>query len=163
VNNVVTDWYDQLNLNPALRYAAAVGTSIVQEGQEEYMDRAWDFIEKPQEVHKLVERWNYSMELSQSFYSKRLLPILQGAMVNDENNFLALAFTAPMHQKLIYGDKTFTALLSNKVAPAAYTRSFTKLIRRKGPLMRRLNQQATGSIFFEKKVIAPSEEVDLLL
>ncbi|MGV3504085.1 MAG: hypothetical protein ACO1O1_10275 [Adhaeribacter sp.] len=153
----VTDWYNQLNLNPALRVGASQGTTVVQQNQEKYMDQAWDQLSRNYESQRLAKRWDYSLEASESLFKKRLLPILEQAQPGDnsEDTFLALAFMAPMYQKLLLGNTSFTATVRQKPLPAAYSRSFTKLIRNGGPLVRRLNKEQGRGFFFEETKATP--------
>ncbi|MGV3642125.1 MAG: hypothetical protein ACO1NZ_16490 [Adhaeribacter sp.] len=153
----LTDWYNQLNLNPAFRVAASQGTTVVQQNQEKYMDQAWNQLSRNYEAQRLVKRWAYSLEVSERLFEKRLLPVLNQAQPGDnsEDTFLALAFMAPMHQKLLLGDTSFTATVRQKPLPAAYSRSFTKLIRNGGPLVRRLNKEQGRGFFFEETKVTP--------
>jgi hypothetical protein len=153
----ISDWYNQLNLNPAWRVAAGQGTAVVQQDQEKYMDRAWDQVRLHYDTLRLVKRWDYSLEVSEHLFAKRFQPVLADAAPGDasENTFLALAFMAPLHQKLLLGDTSFSAALRQKALPGAYSRSFTKLIRNGGPLVRRLNRQQNKGAFFEEAAVVP--------
>lgn len=145
------DWYNQLNLNPALRVAAGQGAAVVQKDQETLMDRAWDQLGQNHEVHQLVKKWNYSLAISQSFFNKRFVPALQSATPEAEDSvkaFRNLAFMAPMHQVLTINKQSFTSSIQQKYRPSAYSRSFTKLIRPGGPLVKKLNSQVTPGNFF---------------
>jgi hypothetical protein len=156
------DWYNQLNLNPAFRVAASQGTSVVQKDQETYMDRAWDQLSQSQGIRQVVKRWHYSLEVSQSLFNKRIEPLLQAESPQNaaENTFRALSFMTPMHSSLLVDNKSFAATLQQKPVPSAYSRSFTKITRPGGPLVRRLNKQVNTGRFFEIALtVAPPNNV----
>ena len=160
----ITDWFNQLNLNPIYRVAASQGAAVVQQDQERYIDRAWDQLNQNYEGYRLVKRWTYSLELSQTLFDKRLRPILESDQpeAKQEDTFMAVAFMAPLYQKLILENKSFVAAIQGKPLPAAYSRSFTKVIRAGGPLARRLNTQQTKGVFFENAVESPPMPTNFL-
>jgi hypothetical protein len=151
------DWYNQLNLNPSMRVAAGQGSVIVQQGQESYLNRAWDQLNQNAETGGLVKRWNYSLELSRSFFNKRLAPVLDQPVFGDgtEQTFLSLALMSPMQQSLRTGSSPFATSLQKKFMPSAYSRSFTKLIRPGAPLTRRLNKNPASGVFFAATIFLP--------
>jgi hypothetical protein len=128
------------------------------------MDRAWDQLSQNYEAHRLIKRWTYSLEVSQSLFDKRFRPILEADQPEEhaEDMFLAIAFMAPLYQKLLLGDTSFVATVRQKPLPAAYSRSFTKIIRPGGPLLRRLNQSQTKGVFFEQALVGPPLARNLL-
>jgi hypothetical protein len=151
------DWYNQLNLNPSMRVAAGQGSVVVQRDQESYMNRAWDQLSQHAETRQLVKRWNYSLELSRSFFTKRLSPLLSQPVTGDgtQQTFLTLALVAPMQQSLRTGNTGFSASLQKKFMPSAYSRSFTKLIRPGAPLTKRLAKNPASGIFFVGTIFLP--------
>ncbi|QHT69141.1 hypothetical protein GXP67_22100 [Rhodocytophaga rosea] len=156
------DWYTQLNLNPAFRVAASQGTAVVQKDQETYMDRAWDQLSQSQGTQQVVKRWHYSLEVSQRLFQKRIEPLLQAQSTQNvtENTFRTLAFMNPLHASLVVDNKSFAATLQQKPVPSAYSRSFTKITRPGGPLVRRLNKQVNTGRFFEIALtVAPPKNV----
>lgn len=149
----INDWYNQLNLDPALRLAAAQGTAVVQKNQEGYMDRAWDHLGLSFEVERFIRRHNYSLEASKSLFNKRFQPLLQDQQPGDEDTFSTLAMMAPLHQVLTHTDKSFSSYIREKNIPQAYSRSFAKIIRKDGPLIRRLNNQPAAGVFFANMTV----------
>lgn len=143
VSRGTNDWYNQLNLNIPYRIAAGRGTEVIQLNQESYMNRAWDQMSLLFDEHRLAKRYKYSLEISESFYNKRILPILSGAADLDETqkankSFQAISFMAPMHKGLIVENKSFKEVLKSKPATSSYSASFSKLKRKGGPVARRL-------------------------
>lgn len=47
-------WLSQVNLNPAWRVAAGVGTQIIRENQEEFMERAWGQVGEINEANEVI-------------------------------------------------------------------------------------------------------------
>lgn len=160
------DWYNQLNLDPAMRIGAGQGAAIIRQDQEKLMDRAWDQLSQNQEAHQLIKKWNYSLAVSQSFFNKRFLPALQSTTPQGEDSvkaFANLAFMAPMHQALTINNQSFAYTIQQKSMPSAYSRSFTKLIRPGGPLVKRLNKQLPTGTFFVLTTFNPPVTTDNLL
>src|SRR5207244_12358010 len=56
-------WLRELNLDPRLRIAAAAGTRVVQERQEQLMARAWEQAGAVQEVNVLLRGAQVAREL----------------------------------------------------------------------------------------------------
>ena len=163
-----SDWYKQLNTNPVYRAVASKGTTVIQEGQEEYMDRAWDQLSRLTETRAITRRWQYSLYLSDTFYTKRLLSTLaqaastSGEAVKTQAQIVNLA--APMHGSLkSSGAGNFVSDLSGNAFSATYSRTFAKLTRTGGPLMRRLQDKPAGESFLLKVAPAPPAPVNYLL
>jgi hypothetical protein len=151
------DWYNQLNLNPAWRVASAHGVGVIQSDQERFIDRAWDMLSKSHDAVLLIKRWQYSMEVSQSLFNKRLLPIFQQPPQEDrpDQTFRTVAFVAPMHKSLAANSASFSVSIQKKFMPSAYSGSFTKLTRAGGPLVKRLNTAKATTFFFSSIIFFP--------
>ncbi|CAN5715248.1 hypothetical protein BH11MYX3_BH11MYX3_14280 [soil metagenome] len=145
-------WYEQVNLDPAFRAIAGQGAAAVRDRQDAYLDRIWDRLRHAFETLADTRRWQFSLEVSTQLFAKRLAPLLAIAATpttdaaelshRDSRMFRALAIAAPMHAKIDIAGATMTTAL--KTIPFASTLSggFTKVTRRGGPLMRRLETAA---------------------
>lgn len=146
------DWFHQLNLDPVYRVAAAQGTAVVQKNQEEYMDRAWDQWSVYAEIQKTSRRWEFSLQVSQTMFIKRVDPILANNN-QPEASYRAVGFFAPMHTSIrmrgqnnqITGN--LTSSLRETRWPSVHAPSFNKITRTGGPLMRRFQQNPPGVLF----------------
>lgn len=158
------DWFQQLNLNPVYRVAAAQGTGIVQKKQEEYMDRAWDQWSVYSEIQKTSRRWEFSLQVSQTMFIKRFDPILANNS-QPEAGYRALGFFAPMHTTILLRgqDNRVTGNLISSLRttrwPSTHAPSFHKVTRTGGPLMRRFQQKPPGVLFFTTAVIFAANPV----
>ncbi len=143
------DWYNQLNLNPAFRIAASAGTSVVQKDQEIFMDRAWDQLNLLNEERLLAKRWHYSMELSESFFNKRINPVVSTQVTDNAAGaakaYNALSLLAPMYKSLALDKKSFSEVVKTRPMASVYTASFNKIIRPGGPLTSRVNAAAVAN------------------
>lgn len=147
------DWYKQLNTSPMYRIAAGNGTAVVQEHQEAYMDRAWDQLADLTETGGATRRWQFSLHLSEAFYSKRLKePLNRGKTAGakpDPEKAVQLSrminLFAPMHGSLKSGQGNFANALIDNTFASTYTRAFNKITRTGGPLMRRFKDQPSLS------------------
>ena len=147
----VKDWYNQLNLNPAFRVAAGKGTSVIQKDQEIYMDRAWDQLNMLNEERLLVKRWHYSLEISNTFFKKRINPVVSAGQATDNaagsaKAYRTLSLMAPMHKTLAIENKSFTQIIKTRPMSSVYTASFNKITRPGGPVVNRLNTAAASAI-----------------
>lgn len=143
------DWYRQLNTHPVYRVAAGNGTAVVQEGQEEYMDRAWDQLSSLMEMASVTRRWQFSLHLSEAFFAKRLKePLSHGKTAGAKPDpgktarlSRMISLFAPMHGALKSGQGNFVHALMENAYAATYTRTFHKMTRAGGPLMRRFQDK----------------------
>ncbi|NUN99204.1 MAG: hypothetical protein HUU01_01175 [Saprospiraceae bacterium] len=143
------DWYKQLNTNPMYRIAAGNGTAVIQEHQETYMNHAWDQLASLAETSGATRRWQFSLHLSEAFYSKRLKePLNRGKNVGtkpDPEKTAQLSrminLFAPMHGSLKSGQGNFVNTLTDNAFASTYTRAFNKITRTGGPLMRRFKDK----------------------
>ena len=149
------NWYSELNLNPAYRIAAAQGTGVIQRNQEEFMDSAWGQLDTYIETWKTRSRWTFSEQLSQTMCEKRMLPMLN--TVNQAAQYHATSFFSSLLPTITATggttDKFTNQMLSEAEKPSTLSRSFSKITRTGGPLMRRMGDKPTGVLFFNVTVI----------
>ena len=68
-------WLRELNLDPRLRVAAAVGTRVVQERQEQLMARAWEQAGAVHDANALLRRSQLARELGTVVMERHLAPL----------------------------------------------------------------------------------------
>jgi hypothetical protein len=66
-------WVDQLNLDFRYRAAAGLGVKIVQQNQEDFMNRAWQQVNKVNEANRRIQEAALSRMVNHSIYKKHLL------------------------------------------------------------------------------------------
>src|SRR5262249_12780513 len=74
-------WLHDLHLDPRLRIAAAAGTKVVQERQEELMARAWEQAGAAKEANALLRGAQLARELGSVIMDKHLIPLSGSAFV----------------------------------------------------------------------------------
>ena len=133
---------------------------MVQQNQEEYIDRAWDQLRQYIETRALVQRWQFSLHASQAFFAKRLASSLSitvnsaepDTTSQDVQRFRMVNLTAPMHTRLKLDSSSFASSIRSSKFGAVYSSPFAKLTRSSGPLMRRFKDRGDtrpATLFFK--------------
>jgi len=130
----VTTWFEELNLDPRLRVAAALGTRVVQEHQEALMASAWDQAAELAKVNQRMRHLQVSMAVGMVLHKKHF-------SVLSEEQLLRVA--APAFGRIM--QSSGTSLLkdqSHSQLPVAANRSAMRRVgRQRGPLTRRVTRQ----------------------
>jgi hypothetical protein len=150
------DWYKQLNTNPAYRTIAAQGSKVIQDDQEQFMDRAWDQLALLNETRATTRRWQFSLQISEALFEKRLKNVLSTSVQNEALRAQMINLVAPMHPALKTGTGNYSAALNGAAYGATYSRGFAKLTRSGGPLMRRTGvKMISDKLFWTGVVVLP--------
>ena len=72
------NWFDELNLDPRWRTAAALGTQVVQEHQEALMASAWEQAAEIQPVNQRLRQLQLSMAVGESLHARHLIGLTRG-------------------------------------------------------------------------------------
>jgi hypothetical protein len=67
------NWFDELNLDPRWRSAAALGTSVIQQQQEALMASAWEQAAQIQQVNQRMRQLQVSMAVGESLHARHLM------------------------------------------------------------------------------------------
>lgn len=128
-------WLSTLNLHPGWRLAAAVGTGIVRDQQEQLMASAWEQVGEIRAANRLLAAAGLSREAME-----RKLRTLDGA----SDAWLA-GFTGPMHDRVTTGNRTVGAHLDASATPRALTSApFRRLTSESSRLTDRLEEGVDG-------------------
>jgi hypothetical protein len=100
-------WFDDLNTDPRLRVAAALGVAVVQAEQQQLMASAWRQGAGIAEVNAELRHAQLGREVTNRLYKRHLLPLAPQT---------ALQVTSPLHARVSY---TATDCVTN--APASRT------------------------------------------
>ena len=103
------NWVHRLNLDPRFRVAAGIGTRVIQNGQEKFMDAAWEQIGKVLEAQKRVWRGQFGLLVSEVWYDKHIVPMVA---VSQQQTLLLMA---PLNKRIL----TSGSMLSGAGASAA--------------------------------------------
>lgn len=127
-------WFDDLNRDPRKRIAAALGTEVVQELQEDLMASAWDQLAGIREVNDQLRKGQLARAIGERLH----LRIVQPANADE---LLTLTSSALGHIRPT--NKTVRALVKNSPARLALVGgAFRRVARPLGPMGRR--QDRTG-------------------
>ncbi len=104
------DWLRELNLDPRLRVAAAAGTRVVQERQEQLMARAWEQAGAAADANAVLRGAQLARELGSAVLERHLAPLPPPQL---------LAMTRPAHAHVALADTTVAGALQTSRVPAA--------------------------------------------
>ena len=158
-------WLRELNLDPRHRIAAALGTRVVREQQEELMAAAWEQAAEVQRANEAIRQAQLAAEVSRSTYERRIAgpaaaalarsgadaasagrlalggPLPPGRLLQVSGAVLDAVTVTPRAKRLISGE-----LLRNPTATAALSAAFRRMTRPDGPLARRAGADALDSV-----------------
>jgi hypothetical protein len=132
------NWVHRLNLDPRFRVAAGIGTKVIQDQQERFMDAAWEQIGKVLEAQKRVRLGQFGLLTSQIWYDRHILPIVG---VSRQQTLLLMA---PLNKRILTAGSTVHFTLADSfVQPAMTSAALRRMIRPRGRLIRALPFDAT--------------------
>jgi hypothetical protein len=136
---VPTDnWVHRLNLDPRFRVAAGIGTRVVEDQQEIYMDAAWEQIGKVLEAQRRIRFGQFSLQASQIWYDRHLMPMLG---VSQQKTLLLMA---PLNKRVLSAGVTvFHTMGESFMQPAMTSAALRRAIRPRGRLIQSLPFDAT--------------------
>ena len=124
-------WYHDLNRDPRTRVPSGFGTAVIQKGQEKFMQRAWQQVQKVYDGNRIIRNFNFIMVVSK-FYSAQFF-----AELAPERLF---AVTTPVHAKVMGSPTTIKHQLStSRLTTPLFSAAFRRLTRPTGKLARRLS------------------------
>lgn len=110
------NWVHRLNLDPRHRAAAGLGTKVVRDRQEDYMNAAWQQVGDVLEANRLMRLAQLGKAASQAWYSKNLAVLERDA----PEQFLAMS--APLARRVVIGGAfTVHKQVAESRVPAAVT------------------------------------------
>lgn len=145
-----TPWLGRLNLDPRYRVAAALGTKVVQDRQDELMAQAWEQVAEVQAANQIIRQGQLAAAVGQSHHDK--------LSATDVSDVAVVALTAPAHLRVVAPPGTVerplpgagvatvrTAIARSDVPAAAFGGAFRRLARPRGPLARRAGARNAGA------------------
>lgn len=124
-----TGWFAQLNLHPAARAVAALGTRVVQGRQEQLMAAAWAQVGEVERANRLLRQGQLARAAGGGLHRRHLAPLLDAAV---------LAIAGPAHLRLRHNGTTVAErIAAHRVPSALFTAAARRAARRRGPLARR--------------------------
>jgi hypothetical protein len=125
------NWIHRLNLDPRFRVSAGLGTKVIQENDEKYMNAAWEQIGDVIEANNRIRLGQLVQAAGLSWHQRHI------ASLSTERAFL---LTSPVHKRVIAEGLTVAAHVGGSVVPTAVTSAPFRRIARPGTaLMKRLD------------------------
>jgi hypothetical protein len=127
-------WLHELNFDPRMRAAAGIGVAAVRADQDVLIASAWDQFQQLRQANQRLRQFQLARVVAQSTRTKHI-NALEGA-----GSFLQL--TRPLHARIrltLGTTATLDAhLAATRIASGTMSPAFRRLVRRRGPLGRRL-------------------------
>jgi len=128
------NWVHELNLDPRFRVAAGLGTRVVQDKQEEFMDAAWRQVGDVIEANRRIRQAELAQAASFSYYDKHL-----GNLQTTQ----LMAVTAPVNRRILVRGVTLQHARKNAlVAPVVTSKVFRAVTRPGGSVAKRMDKTA---------------------
>jgi hypothetical protein len=125
-------WVQRLNLDPRFRVAAGIGTRVIQDNQERYMDAAWQQVGDVLRALWRIRLGQLGMQVSRVWYERFLVPLLG-------NPQRAFHLTAPVHRRVLTDGVTVRhAMTTAHASPTMASAPLRRIIRPRGRLVRLL-------------------------
>jgi hypothetical protein len=155
--NICKEWLRELNTDPRHRAVAAFGTKIVQMKQEQLMASAWEQVEDIERVNQALRQAQLARESMNTIYRDQITKFPSGTF---------LQITSPVHSRiqLPYGGATVYSEIRNSSIPMDILKgAFRRLVRPRGPVIRKLEKATPGKIFDITELLAKLDDsADLL-
>ena len=140
-------WVDTLNLDPRFRGMAGLGTKMVQDKQEEYMQEAWEQIGEINAANQKIREAELSEAVNSSLYKKNLVN-------SDDEKFTQL--TGVLHRRLLNADGNKTirhTFKESRIPLAVKSPAFKRMTRPEKKSIRKINQLPEMSNRLDQQVI----------
>ena len=146
-------WFDEVNLDPRWRAAAAIGTKVVQQHQEALMASAWEQAAELRNVNQRMRQLQMSMAIGESLHKRHVTAITKmPAVVEHNNEEMLLRFAAPVFSRIrmpvtqpltpgatpALGPTLTARMTTSRLPPPATGTAMRRIGRRRGPITRRV-------------------------
>jgi hypothetical protein len=92
-------WIKELNLDPRNRIAAGLGTQIVKENQEQFMEQAWEQVEEVMNANQRIRQAELAAKVGDVLFEKHI--VHPNESLNDQKVISrALRMTSRMHKSI---------------------------------------------------------------
>jgi hypothetical protein len=131
-------WLRELNLDPRNRVAAAMGTFVVQDNQEDLMAAAWDQAGAIARANQALRRAQLARQAGISMHERHFAGLAPSRLVQ---------LSGPVQRRVLNGKvTTLRATIEESCLPrAAVGPAFRRLLRPRGPVMRRIRRRPAAA------------------
>ena len=131
-------WYDDLNRDPRNRVPAGFGVKAVQDGQEKFMDQAWDQLSDVLEANRKSRLAQVMSAVMNTSFNKNIKKLAQEKV---------LSVTRSLSSKIIVSNFTIKKKISeSRVPEGLFMTPAQKLMRANSSINRSLTKAGTGSL-----------------
>jgi hypothetical protein len=135
-----TNWVHRLNLDPRFRAAAGIGTRVIQDNQERYIDAAWEQVGDVLGAQRRIRLAHFGLMVSDIWFDRHLQPLLG---VSRQKTLLLLA---PLNKRVLLDGVTLHHQLTESfVQPTMTSAPLRRMIRPRGRIMKALPFDAQHS------------------
>jgi hypothetical protein len=132
------NWVNRLNLDPRFRAAAGIGTRVIQDQQEKFMDASWEQIGKVLEAQRRIWLGQFGLLVSDIWYDRHLVPAVG---VSRQQGLLLMA---PLNKRILIGGGTVHHSYSQSfVQPTMTSAVLRRAVRPRGRLVQSLPFDST--------------------
>lgn len=125
------NWLHDLNLDPRYRVAAGFGTRVVQENQENYMDKSWEQLGDVLAANRFLRRGQFALAVERQWHTKYF-----GAMAAAYPEKLIL-LAAPVQRRVVAQGLTLSYQVSaSPLTRTAVSAPLRKILRSNGRAMK---------------------------
>lgn len=129
-------WVTEINQDPRLRVPAGFGTQVIQAGQEDYMQRAWQQLGDILHANQKIRQVQVSIGASTRIFTRHFANL---------NAAQKIAITQQVHTRILGSPTTLhQQLKESRLEPAALRPTFRRVFRPGGALMRKAIPERPG-------------------
>ena len=130
-------WLGELNRDPRNRAAAGLGTEVVRQNQEQYMNAAWVQVGEVVAANLRLDRARLLKEILDRILRRHIEPLRADAL---------LAFTGPVHHRVVDQQRSLRTNIAGSFLPDAVVESgFRRMASPRSPVLRRADRRAGGT------------------
>jgi hypothetical protein len=124
-------WYHDLNRDPRTRVPAGFGTGVIQKGQDKFVQKAWQQVERVYEGNRKIRNFQFIMQVSAFYHAQFFAKLVPEKL---------LAVTTMVHAKVLGSPTTIRQqLLDSRLRIPVFSAAFRRLARPAGKLAERLS------------------------
>ncbi len=123
-------WITEMNLDPRHRATSGLGTRVVQQNQEEYMNQAWGQIGEVLEANRRLKLAQFAQAASVHIYNKHFKALHPNVL---------FAVTQPVHGRILGSSETvLTKIYHSRLPQVVLSPEFRSTLRSRGNVAKRL-------------------------
>ena len=130
-----SNWVNDLNRDPRTRVMGGIGTTVIQNNQENYMRQAWSQVDGVIAANKIITSGVFIMKVALQSMKKNFSNLAPEKL---------LLISKPVLSRILGSPTTlYQQIKTSPLVPAAFSGSMRRLLRPKGKLIRKLSASKT--------------------